>query len=63
MTPDKEVLQTVQGMKPEFEESPFWEECSGFEIHKNQSMIQDEVNKLLKKGVSAECKNEPVEYI
>ena len=53
ITSDQEVLQTVQGMKLEFEESPFQGECSGFEIPKNQSLIQVEVNKLLKKGVVA----------
>ena len=30
---------------------------------KNQSFIQEEVNKLLKKGVAVECEHEPVEYI
>ena len=49
------MLQTVQGMKLESEESPLQEECSGFEISKNQPMIQDEVNKLLKKGVVVDC--------
>ena len=34
-------------------------QCSGFEITKNQSTIQDEVNKLLEKGV-VECEHEPV---
>ena len=38
-------------------------ECSGFEIPKSQPMIQDEVNKLLEKGVVVECEREPVEYI
>ena len=50
-------------MKLEFEESPLQGECSGFEITKNQPTIQDEVNKLLEKGVAVECENEPVEYI
>ena len=50
-------------MKPEFEESPLQGECSGFEIPKNQPTIQDEVNKLLEKGVVVECEHEPVEYI
>ena len=49
ITSDQEVLQTVQGMKLEFEESPLQEECSGFEITKNQPTIQDKVNKLLEK--------------
>ena len=57
------VLQTVQGMKLEFEESPLQGECSRFEIPKNQPTIQDEVNKLLEKGVVVECEHEPVEYI
>ena len=50
-------------MKLEFEESPLQGECSGFEIPKNQPTIQDEVNKLLEKGVVVECEHEPVEYI
>ena len=56
------MLQTVQGIKLEFEESPLQGECSGFEITKNQPTIQDEVNKLLEKGV-VECEHEPAEYI
>ena len=36
---------------------------SGFEIPKNQTLILEEVNKLLKKGVVVECEHEPVEYI
>ena len=50
-------------MKLEFEESPLQGDCSGFEIPKNQSLIQEEVNKLLKKSVVVECEDEPVEYI
>ena len=57
------MLQTVQGMKLEFEESPLQGECSGFEIPKNQPTIQGEVNKLLEKRVVVECEHEPVEYI
>ena len=38
-------------------------ECSEFEIPKNQPLIQEEVNKLLKKAVAAECEHKPVEYI
>ena len=63
ITSDQEVLKTVQGMKLEFEESPLQGECSGFEITKNQPTIQDEVNKLLEKGVVVECEHEAVEYI
>ena len=63
ITSDQEVLQTVQGIKLEFEEGPLQGECSEFEITKNQPTIQDEVNKLLEKGVVAECEHEPVEYI
>ena len=47
ITPDQEMLQTVQEMKVEFGESLLQGECSGFEIPKNQSLIQEEVNKLL----------------
>ena len=63
ITSDQEVLRTVQGMKLEFEESPLQGKCSGFEIPKNQSLIQEEVNKLLKIGVIVACEHEPVEYI
>ena len=63
ITSDQEVLQTVQGMKLEFEESPLQGECSGFDFTKNQPTIQDEVNKLLEKGVVVECEHGPVEYI
>ena len=40
-----------------------FENCSGFEIPKNQPLIQEEVNKLLKKDIVVECEHEPVEYI
>ena len=50
-------------MKLEFEENPLHGECSRFEIPKNQPLIQEEVNKLLKKDVAVECEHEPVEYI
>ena len=63
ITSNQVVLQTVQGMKLEFEEIPLQEECSGFEIPKNQPTIQDDVNKLLEKGVVVKCENKPVEYI
>ena len=49
ITSNQKVLQTVQGMKLEFEENPLHGECSGFEIPKNQPLIQKDVNKLLKK--------------
>ena len=50
-------------MKLEFEKSPLQGECSGIEIPKNQPTIQDEVNKLLEKGLAVECEHEPLEYI
>ena len=50
-------------MKLEFEEFPLQGECPGFEIRKNQPTIQDEINKLLEKGVVVECEHEPAEYI
>ena len=50
-------------MKLEFERSPFHAEWSGFEIPKNQSLLQEEVNKLLKKGVTLECENKALDYI
>ena len=57
------MLQTVQGIKLEFEEIPLQGECPGFGIPKNQPLIQEEVNKLLKKGFVVECEHKPVEYI
>ena len=63
ITSDREVLQTVQGMKLEFEETPLQGQCSGFAIPENQPLIQEVVNKLLKKGVVVECEHEPAEYI
>ena len=50
-------------MKLEFEKSSLQGECSGFEIPKNQLLIQDEVNKLPKKDIVVECEHEPFEYI
>ena len=50
-------------MKLEFEESPLHVERSGFGIPKNQPLIQEKINKLLKKVVAVECKNEAVEYL
>ena len=63
ITLDQEVLQTVQRMKLEFQESPLQVECPGFEIPKNQCLIQEEVNKFLKKAIVVECEHEPVDYI
>ena len=62
-TSDQEILQTAQGMKLEFAESPLQVGCSEFEIPKNQPLIQEEVNKFLKKGIFVECKHKAVEYI
>ena len=59
----QEILQTIQGMKIEFEKSPSQVRCSGFEIFQNQPLIQEEINKLLKKEVAVECEHEAVEYI
>ena len=63
ITSDQEVLQIAQGMKLGFEESLLQGECSGFKIPKNQPLIQEEANKLLKKVVVVEFEHEPVEYI
>ena len=57
------MLQTVQEMKLEFEESLLQGECSGFEIPKSQPTNQDKVSKLFKKVVIVECELEPVDYI
>ena len=48
ITSDQVVLHTLQRMKLEFKESPLKGECSGFEIPENHSMVQDDVNALLK---------------
>ena len=58
ITPDQELLQTVHGIKQEFEENLLQAGCSGFEISKNHPLIQEEVNKVPKKGVAAECEHE-----
>ena len=50
-------------MKLQLEESNLQVECSGFEISQNHSLIQEQVNKLLKKGVVVEFEHEAVEYI
>ena len=50
-------------MKLAFEECPLRVGCSGFEIPKNQPLIQEELNKLLEKDVVVECTPEAVEYI
>ena len=60
---DQQVLQTVQGIKLECKEHPLPVGCSGFEIPKSKSLIQEEINKLLKKGVVVECEHEAVEHI
>ena len=39
------------------DETRIWGKSLKFEISKNQTMIQDEVNKLLKKGVVVECQH------
>ena len=54
ITSDQEVLQTLEGLKLEFEESPLQVGCSGFQIPKYQPLIQGEVNKLLKKGIAVD---------
>ena len=59
----KSSLQTIQGIKLEFEECPLQGECSGCEIPENQPMIPDKVDKLLEEGVVVESEHEPVEYI
>ena len=63
INPDQEKLQTVQGIKPEFQVSLFHVVCSEFEIPKNQPLVQKEEDKPLKKGIAVECENEAVEYI
>ena len=50
---DREVLQIAHAMKLGFEEIRLQVVCSGFEVSKNQ-LIQENVNKLLKKGVTVE---------
>lgn len=50
ITADQEVLQNIQEIKLEFEESPLRVECLAFEIPNSQLLIQEEGNKLLKKS-------------
>ena len=50
-------------MKLEFEESPLQVHFPGFEISQNEPLIQGQVNKLLKKGVTVEFDIKAVEYI
>ena len=57
------MLENVQGMKLEFEKTPLRVGSWGFEISKNQSLIQEQVNKCLKQNVLVECEREAVEYI
>ena len=59
---DREVLQIAHAMKLGFEESRLQVVCSGFEVSKNQ-LIQENVNKLLKKGVAVDCEHEAIEHI
>ena len=62
ITADQEVLQNIQEIKLEFEESPLRVECLAFEIPNSQLLIQEEENKLLKKVV-VECEHDAVENI
>ena len=50
-------------MKLEFEESPLQVDFPGFEISQNEPLIQGQVNKLLKKGVTVEFDIKAVKYI
>ena len=50
-------------MKLEFDESLLQVRFPGFEIPKNQPLIQEDVNKRLKKWVVAVCEHEAIEYI
>ena len=63
-TSEQDVLQTVQGMKLEFEEGPLQVVgFSRFHTPKNQPLIQKKVNKLLKKGVVVEFEHDALDYI
>ena len=59
----KRSLQTVQGMKLKFEKSPVQLGCLRFEIPKNQPLIRNKVDKVLKKGAVVECEQKAVEYV
>ena len=50
-------------MKLEFDESLLQVRCPGYEIPKNQALIQEDVNKRLKKWVVAVFEHEAIEYI
>ena len=50
-------------MKLEFDETLLQVRCPGFEIPKKQPLIQEDVNKLLKKWVVVVCEHEAIEYI
>ena len=60
-TSDEEMLQIVEWMV-ESKKSPLQVECSGFEISKNQSLIQKKVIQLLI-GVFVVYEHKVVEYI
>ena len=60
-TSDQEMLETVEWIV-EFKKNPLQVECSGFEISKNQSLIQKKVIQLLI-GVVVVYEHKVVEYI
>ena len=60
-TSDQEMLETVEWIV-EFKKNPLQAECSGFEISKNQSLIQKKVIQLLI-GVVVVYEHKIVEYI
>ena len=63
LTSDPEVLQTVKGLKLEFDEFPL---SSGLKYEVNTDDVESlktEVNKLLKKGVIVPCDHEKEEFI
>ena len=58
----KTKIEIAYAMKLGFEESRLQVVCSRFEVSKNQ-LIQEIVNKLLKKGFAIDCEHEAIKYI
>ena len=65
MTTDKEILQTVSGLKLEFLGDPPVKHNSYIPqfSKENESAVDLEIKKLLAKGVITKCEHETGEYI
>ena len=62
LTSDKEILQTVLGLKLEFLDNPQFLNIPEFS-KEDESVIDSEIQKLLAKSVITKCKHETGEYI